>query len=302
MKRFLFRLTLFFITLAVICIIPCWIFEKKAKECTDIAPFSRFNMVVNSFNADVVVLGNSRAELSYNDSLLSALTGKKCLNLGVSGYPFDFQYNVMYKRYLLHNEKPHTIIVEVGPVAFFKHTVNPYTIELLPYVNDDDYRAYIDLCPELTIADKIMFVRYFGKLDLVMKTVNKFEKHTKKNNLRTTDWEKENDSIKYGLECDTAIVHLFCDFIDECKEQETEVLLVCSPIHADFGSRLYDMDNFWKIIKYCTRGKRMPIISYQDFFGSDKRYFADPMHLNKYGKDCFSIQLAHDLDSLGLLK
>ena len=304
MKRFLFRLTLCFVVLAVICMIPCRVFEKKARESTDVIPYSRINMAgnLNHADADLIVLGNSRAVYSYNDSILSAMTGKKCLNLGLTGYSFEFQYNVMYKRYLLHNDKPQIIIMEVGPVAFFKHIGNPYSLEMLPYVNQDDFKEYIAMCPELTVADKIMFFRYFGKLDLVVKALCKFENHPKKDRLRTTNWERENDSIRYGLEYDTAIVHLFCDFVDECNEQETKLILVCSPMHGDLGKRRYDIDNFWKIIKHYVAGKNVSVLIYQDFFGSDISFFADPMHLNKQGKDLFTVQLAHDLDSLGLLE
>lgn len=88
----------------------------------------------------------------------------------------------------------------------------------------------------------------------VMKALHKSERHSK-NSLRDIDWEKVNDSTKPGLECDTAVVHLFCDFIDECKELETKVVLVCFPIHTDYGIKHYDMDYFWKMIKYCTKGK-----------------------------------------------
>lgn len=116
MKRFLIHVTLCFIILVVICMIPCLIFEKKAKECTKTAPYSKINLVsnLNRADADVIIVGNSRAEYSYNDSILSALTGKKCLNIGLSGYSFEFQYHVMYKRYLAHNNIPKFVILEVG--------------------------------------------------------------------------------------------------------------------------------------------------------------------------------------------
>ncbi len=304
MKRFLIHVTLCFIILVVICMIPCLIFEKKAKECTKTAPYSKINLVsnLNRADADVIIVGNSRAEYSYNDSILSALTGKKCLNIGLSGYSFEFQYHVMYKRYLAHNNIPKFVILEVGPVAFFKHASNPYSIEMLPYVNQNDFDAYIDMCPELTIADKVMFVRYFGKLDLVAKQIHKFNRQAKKKGVRKPNWNRENDTIRMVVEYDTTIIHLFQRFLDECNEQDTKVIMVCSPMHGKYGKSRYNIDMFWQIIKYYSAGKKIPILDYEDLYDSETAFFADPMHLNHYGRDCFSAKLAHDLDSLGLLK
>ena len=308
MKRFLIRLILCFIVLVVICMIPCRIYEKKAKECTDMEPYSRINLVDNlkNFNADVVVLGNSRAECGYNVSILDSLTGKKWLNLGISGYPFDMQCNVMYKRYLEQNSKPQFIILETSPITSFRRSQRTYNIEMLPYVGRDGFKAYVDMCPEITVADKWMFVRYFGKLDLVVKELQKLEKPRKQTESIKKDWDGENDTIR-GKEIEefrfnAAIIKSFCGFLDECLEQDVKVILVCSPIYGDRVRGYYDMDDFWRRIKYVVSGKKVPILIYQDIYGYDASYFDDQIHLNEYGGEQFSIQLAHDLDSLGLLR
>lgn len=304
MKRFLFRLILCFVVLAVICMIPCRIFEKKAKECTDREPYSRINMVNNlkNFNADVVVLGNSRAECGYNIPILDSLTRKKWINLGISGYPFDIQYNLMYKRYLEQNDKPKFIILEISTITSFRRSLGPYNIEMFPYVGHNDFKAYNDMCHELTFADKMMFVKYFGKLDLVVKELQKFERPEKETNLKKIEWETKNDSINLTYKFNAEIMQSFCGFLDECEEQDVKLILVCSPIFGDPTKRYYDLYRFWGNIKYYMAGKKVPILSYQDLYCRDTSYFADPIHLNEYGGACFSIRLAHDLDSLGLLE
>ena len=304
MKRFLFRLTLFFITFAVICIIPCWIFEKKAKECTDREPYSRINMVDNlkDFDADVVVLGNSRAECGYVVPILDSLTGKKWVNLGISGYTFDIQYNLMYKRYLEQNKKPQFIILETSTITSFSRSLAPYNIEMLPYVGHESFKSYTNMCPELTFADKIMFVKYFGKLDLVAKELKKFERPETEVGLNMMAWETKNGSVNQKYKFNVEIMESFCGFLDECVAEDVKVILVCSPVYGDPMKRTYDMDRFWRNIKYFTAGKKVPILSYQDLYCRDRSFFSDPIHLNEYGGECFSIRLAHDLDSLGLLK
>lgn len=301
MKHFLFRLIFCFFIIVVICTIPCYIFEKKVREC----PYSIINSIgnMNHVDANLIILGNSRAERGYNTSILDTLTGKKCLNLGIHGYPFDFQYNIMYKRYLIHNNKPQYILLDIGPSVFFKHTINSYNLDLLPYVTQNDFKEYFNNCPEYKRVDRIMFVRYFGKLDLVIKQLNKFKKNVKRPNQdRTMMNDDKNDSSKMPLECDITIIHMLCGFLEECGRENVKVIMVCSPMHSNLGKMRYDMDNFWNIINYCISGKGVIVFNYQDLFNSDTSYFSDPMHLNNYGKDCFTIKLAHDLDSLGLLK
>ena len=305
MRRFLYRLTFCCIILVVICIIPCLVFEKKAKKSTDVDPYATINHVGNldHVDADLLVLGNSRASSGYNSSLLGTLTGKKCINLGINGSSFDFQYYVMYKRYLLHNDKPQYILIDVGPLAFFKRTRNAYSLEMLPYVGQDDFEGYFNMCPGYKNADKIMFAKYFGKLDLVIKQLGKMgKKEEKPNRSETMTSTKINDSLTTPLECDTTIVRLFCDFLEECEADDVNVIMVCSPMYCESGGPHYDMDNFWHIIKYCLSGRKAVAISYQDLYDSDASYFADPMHMNSYGRDCFTKKLAHDLDSLNLLK
>ena len=221
------------------------------------------------------------------------------MNLGISAYPFDIQYNLMYKRYLEQNKKPQIIILETSTITSFRRTFGPYNIEMLPYVGHEGFKAYIDMCPELTLADKIMFVKYFGKLDLVVKELKKFERQPKAIKI---NWETKNDSLNVKYKFNSEIIQSFCEFLDECYEQDVKLILVCSPIFGDPTKRHYDMNRFWGNIKYYLAGKKVPILSYQDLYCNDTSYFVDPIHLNEYGGKCFSVRLAHDLDSLGLLK
>ena len=305
MKCFLLRFILCFIIFVVICMIPCRVFEKKARECMDVSPYSEINYIdkLNHADADMVILGNSRAKCGYNDSILSVLVGKNCINLAIPGFSFDFQYNAMYKRYLVHNNKPQYILIDVSPLVFFERTRNSYSLETLPYVGRDDFDGYFNICPGYKIADRIMLVKYFGKLDLVIKQLGKMEKKEEKSKRdETMKSTKINNSLTMPLEYDTTIIRLFCDFLEECVEENVNVIILCSPMYSESGKTCYDMDNFWRIIKYCVSGRKTVAVSYQDLYDSDMSYFADPMHLNSYGRDCFTMKLAHDLDSFNLLK
>ena len=42
----------------------------------------------------------------------------------------------------------------------------------------------------------------------------------------------------------------------------------------------------------------MQPLTLADYYGNDTVFFKNPMHLNSYGKDCFTKTIASDIDSL----
>ena len=256
---------------------------------------------MKNVDADLVILGNSRAEGGYDDALMTSLSGMKCLNLGWCGYPFDFDYHVMYNTYLSQNKKPRYIIVDAGPWAFFDHVSSVYSIEMLPYINRPEFKFYVEMCPQLSKADRFLFVRYFGKLGKVIKELYSFE-HPNTNPIKEKRWSKDYFGKPQKLECNRKIVYLFHDFLDECLAEDIEVIVVVSPMHIEDGSSYFDMDDFWTILKSCAAGTGFKIASYLDYFGNDTIYFSDPAHLNDHGRNVFSAKLIHDLDSVGIIQ
>lgn len=309
MKRFLCQIGVFLLVLVILCTIPLLVFEKKAIESTTKEPYLYVNRVTNlkQIDADIIILGNSRAE-HYDASLMTSLSGLKCLNLGWGGHSFDFCYHVMYKTYLKNNKKPSYIIVDVSPVCFFEHNnaTSVYSIDKLPYINRPEFQFYVEMCPQLSWADKILFVKYFGKFDKVVKEIKGLNNSVNSINKPEIQKSKQN---KYHtlyveshlLECNNSIIQLFDNFLDECLADGIKVILICSPMHTEDALPYFDIDGFWNIVNKCVLNSGIPIISYQDYFGNDTLYFSDPIHLNSDGSKAFAAKLIHDLDSIGIL-
>ena len=305
MKRFLIETTLFVIVVFSFCCLPMLQFEKEAKQCDFRNPYSRINWVTNlkDSDAEVLILGNSRALDCYNDSILSVVLRKKCLNCGFAGYPFDYQYHIMYQTYIKNNRKPNYIIVEVNPWAYFDYFNENYIVEMLPYVNRKEFDFYIKICPELSESDKLLFVRYAGQLRNVIHELYLFH-HPEKdywNSVIIKKWRSDMFTEERELEHDESIVQLFNSFLKECAEQGIKVVLVCSPIHQQDGARYFDMEGFRNLIYDCASETNTCFLDYDALFGNDTTLFIDPMHLNDLGRTNFSLKLAHDLDSLDIL-
>ena len=305
MKRFLCQICFFLVVFVTVCSIPFFIFEKKAKECTDKDPYSSINKVtkMQHVDADLIILGNCRAERGYDASLMTSLSGLQCLNLGWAGSSFDYSYYIMYKTYLKHNKKPRYIIVETSPLVFFNHEHPVYNLQMLPYINRPEFKFYIEMCPQLSNADKMLFVRYFGKLGKVIKEINRLNRpETNIPEESNKGWRDDIFEKPLPLECDKSIIQLFDMFLDECLSDGIKVILVCSPMHVKDALSYLDTNSFWSIVMKYVSGTGFPVISYADYFGDDTTFFSDPAHLNCHGREVFSTKLIHDLDSVGIIK
>ncbi len=320
MRRFVTYLIVF--SLVCFCIIELFMmplasaFEQSAYENMNIDPYSRINYVTacKNVNADLIIIGNSRAEGGYNDVYLGKLTGLKCLNLGMAGYPFDFQYNIMYKTYMKQNTIPKYAIVEIGPFSFFDYSTPKFTIEMLPYIDRPEFKFYYEICPELSSWDRYKIVRYAGKYREMISEIYKLKESKPTDNLQ--NWLAK-DSLgrlakpttvgyevnylkkkKFDVEQNPDIIKILCSFLDECEKQGTQVFLVCSPIHTTDGTSHFDMSGFWNLIAEIEEQHKVKVFNYENLFGDDRNYFSNSMHLNNYGINCFTRTIAHDLDSL----
>ena len=303
MKRFLCQIGVFLVVFVIVCTIPFYVFEKKATECTDKSPYAKVNEVtkMKDINADLLILGNCRAAGGYDDTLMTSLSGLRCLNLGWGGSSFDYSYHIMYKTYLRHNKKPRYIIVDMSLWAFLDHETAVYTIQMLPYINRPEFQFYIDMCPQLSNADKLLFVRYMGTMVKVVEEIHRLNRPEPPKEIPSS-WQEDYYGEPQPLRCNKAIVQLFDKFLDECLSDGIQVILVSSPMHVKDGLNYFDTKTFWNIVTECVSGTGFPIISYAEYFDSDTTYFSDPTRLNGQGREVFTSKLIHDLDSVGIIK
>lgn len=304
MKRFSITVLIFIILFVSINYVVFLYYEDKAFKCETISPYNRINRIysLKNVNADVIIVGNSRAEGSYNDTILSDILRQKCLNIGWSGYPFNYQYYVMLKTYLEQNTRPQYIIQEIGPWAFLDYVNPKYTIEMMPYLDRDGFHFLESICPEITKWDRFRLFRYSGKFGEIMNEIKYFDGKMKKHKGQQSGYQRNYLKHKYSLECDSDIIALFKQYVNECSKDSIKLIFICSPIHIDEGSSYFDMKGFWNIFNGIAKSHNIPVLNYQDLYGNDTTYFMNSMHLNKYGRDCYTKTVAHDLDSLGIIE
>ena len=250
-------------------------------------------------NAKLIIMGNSRAS-AYNDSILSHMLGMKCFNIGFAGYPFIYQYHIMYETYIAHNSRPDYIIQEIGPWAFFDYVMPKYSIDMCPYIERENFSFLKEITPELSYSDNFRLVRYAGKLTKVIDEIDNLDE-SQGNASSSGDVGFHKNALiggKQKFECTPENISLFKQFIDECSANNIKLMLICSPIMSEVASTYFDMDGFWNLIDSITKGHDLTILNYQDLFENDTTYFKDDIHLNTKGNDLFSKRVGNDLNKI----
>jgi hypothetical protein len=307
MKRFFKNALLFAVIVLLIIsavVYPLSLeFERRAFGCKAIAPYCRVNMIYDTKGNDakLIIMGNSRAS-GYDDSILSDTLGIKCFNIGFAGYPFIYQYHIMYKTYMSQNARPDYIIQEIGPWAFFDYVMPKYSIDMCPYIDRENFSFLKEITPELSYADNFRLVRYAGKLQKVINEFNNIDESRETNPLGQSFGQTFHRSGlingKQKFERTPENILQFKQFIDECTANNIRLILVCSPILKEVSSTYFEMDRFWNLIDSINHDSRLTVLNYQDLFGNDTTMFMDYIHLNARGTEEFSAIVGHDLKQI----
>ena len=278
----------------VVIYVPLAVFEYKAHRNIYIGPYFSINKVYGSagVDADLLIMGNSRADEHYDDALIGDTLGLRCYNIGCHGNPIEFQYHVMLKAYLNRNTKPKYVLLDISPFSMFKYLSSRRSFEFLPYLSRPEFSYYINSCRVFKPCDRLLLPRYAGVMYQVFKGLQSF------NTVPAPKSEAYQPIIMnepVPLEQEAENIAAFYDFIGYCIDNGMKLILVCSPMHEDHYCKYVDMDAFWKQVDEAVDGRNVTVLDYATLYGSDTRYFHDLLHLNKFGRTQFSKTIAHDL-------
>ena len=302
MRKFIIKTMIVVVSWLLPLYILQFLYDKTAQQVYDRWPYDKINMAFEKpQNADLVIMGNSRGTGNYIPQILDSILEMKCCNLSLSGYPFNFNYNMVFQPYIKRNSLPRFIIQDVGPFAFFQDFNPIYRIEFLPYINRPEFGFYLKRCSELSEFYKFLPLKYHGQLSLCIDNFRSFilEEGDK------PEWNYYRVGSNYSgkdirpLEKDSDILKLFAQYLEDCKALNIKVVLICSPIHMKDGYSHFDMKGFKEMMTDIARKEEMPFLDYSDYYGADTLFFIDAMHLKKPAQKQFSRQVAADLKAMG---
>ncbi len=306
MKRFLINSLLFVLLMIVLAIGVDFAISKGLTQMKDYRFQSWHEIANDKIDAEILILGNSRALSHFNSSIIEATTGKKTYNIGFGGHPLRLQL-LKYNFYLQYNKPPQTIILNVDYASFVDADIIGHEREqVFPLIFDPYLKRELKFYGYTFNERYLPLYRYFGYQQVIKNGLLQFLKIKKYKN-KTLEkgylpeygkWNGEELSRISNLvyKSDKATLNLLDSFLSECKTKSIDVILVHSPIYKGANDKLsnkFEMHNsFHKLAnKYTT--------TYLDYSNhslcNDTINFVVSVHLNDKAAKQFSEIIAKDI-------
>ncbi|MDH4202551.1 MAG: hypothetical protein OEV87_06620 [Phycisphaerae bacterium] len=263
--------------------------------------------------ADIVVLGSSRARHHYDPELIEKITGKTVFNAGVDGLYIPYiqgAADLLMSRY-----KPKLLVIEIDPFYFtethFKD--NLLRVEALaPYIDDSDIlkEQIFDLSGFNRMVYSFHTIRFNGKPWSFLSNIirqdccpNGFSPIKKV--MEPAEWKDkiEDKTSKYeNFVLDPKAVEMLSKTIQQAKSLRVGVVLVTSPEWREQIEEVQVLLSLSSVVKTISEEEQVPYVmatldQYPEF--RDPSYYADPSHLNEQGARRFSETLGTILVHLG---
>ncbi len=295
MKKFLFKILLLSIIIFVTdksigCIFKFLQHHSKGGDT------GRMEYIANNMNEDILIFGSSRAIHHYDPRIIADSLLESCYNCGRDGNGIIFSYGM----YQLFKDRytPKVIIYDI---------MDEY--DLLK----NDNEKYLD------------WLRYYynkSEIDSIFITVNSNEKYKMISQMRRYNYKflqiisdyihpqqfdikgyrPLDGTIKYEpkeinkesnepIQYDDLKFKYFKSLIKECKRKGTKLIFMVSPKYKGNEKQSYEA------IIQLAKNENVPFFYHynDDEISSNKNYFEDSMHMNKYGAEKYTKKIIKEI-------
>jgi hypothetical protein len=280
------------------------------------AHFATWNDLYNSkINADLLIMGSSRAEFHISPKIIDSLLVLNSYNLGLSAWHFDMQY-ARFRIYLQHNHKPKYIIHNVDVYGFSKRADVADYLQFLPYINDtillnvtrkhkgefDIYQQNIPLYKyknqqKIALEGFLGFVGWSNLYD----TTAKYKGYLGNDYTWNKDFESFKKRFPKGAKYrfDKEVKRQFEEYLAFCQQEKIKVILVYAPEY-------YEIQPYYKnkneLINLCQESVEKFGCQFLDYSQNslcyNRNYFYNSQHLNRKGAELFSLDLGKKIVAL----
>lgn len=313
MKRFISKLLFFFLPIVIIALPLDYVISHYLSK-SNVSP-GEYEVWTDIYNSnaecDIAIYGSSRAWVHIDPKILSDTLGDKVYNFGIDGHNFMLQY-LRHLEFIKHNRKPSTIILSVDVFSLQKRSDLYLLEQFLPYMlwNSDIQHFTSSYIGYNTLDYYVPLIRYSGKsssLKLAIESMTKGHSHSNTSYRHNgflgidkgwnDDLEKAMEGRKlYEVKTDSNSIALLENFMNECKQENIELILVYTPEYIEGQKFVKNRDEVFKIINDFSKKHNLMLYNYSnDSISFEKRYFYNASHLNKLGSEVFSRKLASDL-------
>ena len=304
MKRFLTYITSFVAFLYILALGMDYGISMKLQRSPD-RRYQGWSKIINEqLNADLVVMGSSRAWVQYDPAILDSILSLNTYNLGIDGSGLNRQI-AKYDVYNHYQEKnPNYIILNIDFFAAEEWSYGYEREQFFPFMWDTYVREEILRIEPMSWGERFIplyrYVTYKGLYNVLRE--NPWDANTYKGYMgheRTWNPSALNDLTTYHFNVDERVNELFDCFLKERKNEGVNVIFCYAPIYVGFFEKVSNADDFFAYYKSKADQYDIPILDYTfSELSMDTTYFYNASHLNKQGAELFSTQLAKDLVKL----
>lgn len=277
------------------------------------SPFANWNDIYGAkIDSDVLIMGSSRAYVQINPEIIDSILNVDSYNLGTNGRLVDTQvlkYHTFRKK---QDSKPKLIIYEVH--AGTMDISNKYErIQFTPYLYDPYMWLNTHKHENFTIADALIplwrYLDYNSEILSILQGKSAYCKDEYMLHKGYKDYNKKwngeefrkRKTIEYNKNPNA--IQIFDNFLAECNQEKIKVVLVMAPYYIGATEKVKDYAGMQEMFRGLAEKHDCRFLDYTyDSISYDTTYFYNAMHLNRTGATLFSEKLAHDIDSLNVLK
>ena len=315
MKRFILKF-LFFCLLPLPFLYGLQMIIDSGLRKSDYPLYSEWNDIYGGkINADLIVMGSSRAWVQISPTVLDDELKINTYNLGINAWTFPMQ-NARFQIYLKHNRKPKYVVHSLDLQMFSRREDLFSYQQFLPYLYDPDIRVATKNYKGEFGATQYYFpmFKYNGNLDVAaagffsyFNLVGYRRTNTKGYEGQQLAWDTSFEAFKkrfsggYAYPFDEKVAEEFTNYLEYCRENRIKVVLVFSPEYAELHSLITNRNEIINLFQRYSKQFDIPFLDYSNHpICFNKSYFYNSEHLNKEGSETFSKVLAQDLQSLGV--
>lgn len=309
MKRFLIKISLF---ISIFCLLYIGFFYcvDRGLRSSDYVDYAEWNDIYNGdVNADLLIMGSSRAWRQVDPSILDEELGLNSYNLGIDGYHIPMQIG-KFKVYETYNKTPNKMIYIVDHFSFDQREDLFNKNQFLPYVKDSLLQSYMKRYSGFGWEHyNIPFYQYSGSKEVSfaglaeyfnLKDFNgtKYKGYQSQDILWETGFDLELKNNPKGKRAKylPQVIREFDQFVSSIKNEGIDMTLVYAPEYFEFQKYTTNRDSIVNLYEFIANKHQIPFIDYSDHELCDsKDYFYNPTHLNRDGAEKFTSDLANRL-------
>ena len=260
-----------------------------------------------NLHSDVLIMGNSRAWTQYSPQILDSVLGVNSYNLGVDGSHINRQI-IRYDTYRRMNKKPKAIIqnIDFSTIGIFFGYERE---QFFPYFFDDSLKRASSNYENFSIPEKYLpAYRYIGHKQLIQEGIRlSDDKAVLAKGYYGIDkpWDGTflNELTEINYLQDSFALSLFDQYLAKACSENIRIIFVYAPIYIGATEKLQNVEGMYRMYDSIARKYNIPVLDYNYApMSYDTACFYNSTHLNRKSAELFSVRLAHDIDSSGILK